>query len=490
MNLKIWNEVQEQLGPLAKDRFDALAQSIRDLGYHGPPVYCLPDGRIIDGHHRFEIMPDCPVEVLDVDEAMGKALAFAHNMNRRQLNNEQIKEIRKAQRKTALQLRAEGKTLAEAAAAVGVHLGTVDRWEAENANSSRTRNTSSGSSDTTDDAVETEPPDVRVKLSPEQKKGICGRLESGETQEQVAADFCVSRQRLAQLWKAHQTKVADEKRRTKEAADTKIPQGIIVGDFREHIDRIPAGTVDLIFTDPPYDRDSLEMYGHLAEFGAAKLREGGSLVVYCGIYLLPDIFNLMNPHLRYWWTFASIYDGPSLHTTMREYGVTVCWKPLLWYVKGTRGEKTRFVNDVLSSKKREKDTHPWQQSIAPARVVIESLCPKNGLVCDPFLGGGTTAVASNELNRRWVGFEIDKETARRAAKRIEKHETDPHPVFVNRFSKQNAYPIRCPHADRTKSVTFRLGRVGERFRYPIGGLGGQNASCGHGGREKRVSGDK
>jgi DNA modification methylase len=29
------------------------------------------------------------------------------------------------------------------------------------------------------------------------------------------------------------------------------------------------------------------------------------------------------------------------------------------------------------------------------------------LVLDPFMGSGTTAVMAKELNRKWMGFEID-----------------------------------------------------------------------------------
>ena len=69
---------------------------------------------------------------------------------------------------------------------------------------------------------------------------------------------------------------------------------------------------------------------------------------------------------------------------------------------------------------QEKDHHDWQQSESEAAYWIEKLTTPDGLIVDPFLGGGTTAVASAALGRKWIGFEIDKDTASIAASRIKK----------------------------------------------------------------------
>lgn len=39
---------------------------------------------------------------------------------------------------------------------------------------------------------------------------------------------------------------------------------------------------------------------------------------------------------------------------------------------------------------------------------IEAGCPKNGVVLDPFIGSGTTAIVSKKLNRDYIGFDINK----------------------------------------------------------------------------------
>lgn len=49
---------------------------------------------------------------------------------------------------------------------------------------------------------------------------------------------------------------------------------------------------------------------------------------------------------------------------------------------------------------------------------IKALTDENDIVLDPFIGSGTTAIASIELNRKWIGFELNKKYIEMADKRI------------------------------------------------------------------------
>lgn len=199
--------------------------------------------------------------------------------------------------------------------------------------------------------------------------------------------------------------------------ETPASESIIIGDFRAHADKIADGSLSLIFTDPPYDREASKMLPELAKFAADKLADGGSLICYVGQTQLPAAMDALRLHLRYWWTIACVHAGRS--TVMREYGINAGWKAVLWFVKGTRDDNSIMVNDVMSGGE-EKSHHDWQQSQSEAEYWIEKLCPSDGIVCDPFLGGGTTGAAAEKLERKWFGFEIDEENATIAAGRIAK----------------------------------------------------------------------
>jgi len=191
--------------------------------------------------------------------------------------------------------------------------------------------------------------------------------------------------------------------------------GIIVGDFRDHAEEIPDGSLNLIFTDPPYSRKDIDLLPGLAEFAAAKLADGGSLLCYVGHLQLMAALEIFKEKLRFWWIICCLHSGGN--TLMREYGIYAGWKPILWFVKKTRDNPNIIVNDVISGGK-EKDRHEWQQAEAEAEYWINKLCPEGGFVCDPFLGSGTTAIAAAKLGRKWMGFEIDTDTAKMASKRI------------------------------------------------------------------------
>lgn len=49
---------------------------------------------------------------------------------------------------------------------------------------------------------------------------------------------------------------------------------------------------------------------------------------------------------------------------------------------------------------------------------IKAGCPENGIVLDPFMGAGTTALVSAKLNRKYIGFELNAEYIKIAEKRL------------------------------------------------------------------------
>lgn len=206
--------------------------------------------------------------------------------------------------------------------------------------------------------------------------------------------------------------------RKKEAAAAGVIDGDIVrlGDFRTILPSIPDGCVDLIFTDPPYDKETVPLYEDMAREAARILRPGGSLICYLGQYATADVCRLVGKHLKFLWPLCCYHEGPG--QVMAFWGIRVKWKPMLWFVNGgNRFDTSAVVEDLIVSTK-EKSAHPWQQSVVEARYYIEKLTPSGGLVVDPFCGGGTTAVAAKLSGRKWITCELDPEYAAIATQRI------------------------------------------------------------------------
>lgn len=77
-------------------------------------------------------------------------------------------------------------------------------------------------------------------------------------------------------------------------------------------------------------------------------------------------------------------------------------------------EKNRRLNDlgvadILSYKapSHKERICPTQKPLALFRKLVEQSSDAGELVLDPFIGGGTTAMACEELGRDWIGYEID-----------------------------------------------------------------------------------
>jgi len=385
------------LPPLSTEEFDALKADIKERGVQDR-VWVDEDGNVLDGHHRLKCDPDAPRRVVKgLTPAEKEAFVFKANFVHRNLSPEQKREAKKAMKRVALALRAEDPkkwTQKRIAAALGVAQPTVAAWQLDGMRNIKPDNAHT--------------PDARVKVPKDEKAKIAARVSDGEEQTQVAADYGVAQSTVSRIVSAATQEQEAEKARKESArqlAALKV-DGFHEGDFRDVAFAIPDDSVDLIFTDPPYDRESLPLYGDMAVIAAKKLRPGGSLITYLGQYQIHHVIGFLRPHLRLWWTLAVVHSGDAAR--MREYGVVVKWKPLLWFVRDTRGDKETFVDDLVIST-QEKSAHPWQQSVVEAGYYIGNICPPEGTVFDPFCGGGTTAIACKRLGRNFITCDIDAE---------------------------------------------------------------------------------
>lgn len=66
-----------------------------------------------------------------------------------------------------------------------------------------------------------------------------------------------------------------------------------------------------------------------------------------------------------------------------------------------------FQTPTLLGKERTK--HPTQKPLALMREIIEIHTNENDLILDPFMGSGSTGVASIDLDRNFIGIEKEQE---------------------------------------------------------------------------------
>ena len=65
-----------------------------------------------------------------------------------------------------------------------------------------------------------------------------------------------------------------------------------------------------------------------------------------------------------------------------------------------------------------KNNHPTVKPIKLMEYLIKLTTKENAIVLDPFIGSGTTAIACQKLNRKWIGIEKEEEYVKIAEARI------------------------------------------------------------------------
>ncbi len=237
-------------------------------------------------------------------------------------------------------------------------------------------------------------------------------------------------------------------------------------DVLQGIHRLADGSVDLVVADPPYglgkdygnDSDKLSGDAYLAWSAAwvdavlPKLKESGSLYLFCTWQYAPELFVLLKQRMTM--INEIIWDRrvPSMGGTTRKYssvhdniGFFVRAKSYYFDLDSVRvpydaetkkarsrprfeGKKWLEVGynpkDVWSISRihrqhPERADHPTQKPLELVERMVLASCPPGGLVLDPFMGSGTTGAASVRHGRAFAGFEINPEYCAAAQQRID-----------------------------------------------------------------------
>jgi adenine-specific DNA-methyltransferase len=233
-----------------------------------------------------------------------------------------------------------------------------------------------------------------------------------------------------------------------------------IADARDFIASLKPGSVDLFISSPPYCMgkeydtsadvaDFTRVHEELAPLIARALKPGGNLCWQVGHHVRNGITTPLDipayaafatqPTLllrnRIVWTFghgthaqrrfSGRYETVLWFSNGREYHfdldpVRVPQKyPGKKHYKGPKqgtpsgnplGKNPGDVWDIPNVKAGhvEKTEHPCQFPVALALRLVRALSPADGLVVDPYIGAGSTAIAALSEGRRFAGCDIDE----------------------------------------------------------------------------------
>ena len=194
---------------------------------------------------------------------------------------------------------------------------------------------------------------------------------------------------------------------------------LIYGDAIELANaKVSDGSVDLIYTDPPYSKEYHYLYSWLAREAVRSLKPNGFLIAYVGPYWKDVVMGFFNQHLQYFYDFILVHKGNTSILWPRK--IIAGYKSIICYHQ--QGEKPLPKTNVLGQwdgTGGDKRFHRWGQDETTARYYIDCFSSKGDLVVDYFLGGGTTAEVCKRLERNCVGFEKELDTFNIARSRVE-----------------------------------------------------------------------
>lgn len=225
---------------------------------------------------------------------------------------------------------------------------------------------------------------------------------------------------------------------------------ILEGDCINKLGKIPAESVDLIVTDPPFNigkdygkyKDKLKKENYLEwcknwlSECIRVLKSGGALYLFNypenNAYLMPFLDERLT--FKRWMT----WHYPT-NTGMSPTNFTRSQHSILFYIKGEEpkifnkneiAEPYRNPNDkriqerikngsrgktpydvfqfnIVKNVNKEKTIHPCQLPKDLVKIFIKASSKEGDIVLDPFGGSFTTAVCAKELSRNSISIELN-----------------------------------------------------------------------------------
>lgn len=203
---------------------------------------------------------------------------------------------------------------------------------------------------------------------------------------------------------------------------------IIQGESASVLKGIPDASLDLALTDPPYGVRYKDRNGRSIQNDDNL---DAVLPVYAELYraLKPDSYCIS----FYGWNrsdeFLSCWKAAGFRAVghivwAKDYGskagyLKCCHEQAYLLVKGNPAKPAEPISDVQPWRWTGNRAHPTEKAVEILLPLVRAFSRPGDLVCDPFSGSGSTAVAAALSGRRYLGIELEEGYCVHARKRLE-----------------------------------------------------------------------
>jgi DNA modification methylase len=256
---------------------------------------------------------------------------------------------------------------------------------------------------------------------------------------------------------------------------------LILGDCLDILSTLPASSVDMIFTDPPYGHNNNN--GDLIHRREAALGRGphgeSRSIANDGVEandlfraVLPEYRRLLSPGCCCCCCCCGGGPDPQFARWSLWLDEVLDFKQMIIWDKGPMGmgwhyrrsyetvliaarpgaahrwyDETNTIENVIRPGAYgirkiipTADEHPTQKPVQLAEHFIKLHTRPGDLVLDPFMGSGTTGVACVRMGRRFIGVEIDPGYFAIAQRRIAEAQLQPR-LFDDRPPTHETLPL-------------------------------------------------
>jgi len=220
------------------------------------------------------------------------------------------------------------------------------------------------------------------------------------------------------------------------------------GDCLELMKEIPDGSIDFVLIDPPYEKVSKKLKEGTDTYGGAfgrrkSLHEISTLSEGITTEILDELVRIMKKiniciwcnktqlrqYINYFEDRKCVTDLLTWHKTNpvptcnntylsdTEYLLFFREKGVSMY--GSYATKKKFYVTTTNKADKTKYGHPTIKPLDITENLILNHTKEGDVVLDCYMGSGTTAVASINTGRHYIGFELEPKYLEIAQKRIE-----------------------------------------------------------------------
>lgn len=222
------------------------------------------------------------------------------------------------------------------------------------------------------------------------------------------------------------------------------------GDSRELIKKIPDNFVDFILTDPPYNiakhstgniplAGRTPMNNDIADWDKVDfnpeewiedfiriLKPTGNLFIFTTYNQLGKWYSCLDH--RFDTSQFMIWHKTNPAPKIFKAGflnscemIFCCWNKKHTWNFISQKEMHNFIESpiCMSPERLKSPKHPAQKPTSILKKMITIASNEGDIVFDPFMGVGSTGIAALQLNRRFIGFEINEVYFNAAKDRIE-----------------------------------------------------------------------